>query len=180
MKILLASTFLIFTLFQISCTEDNNPCDKDGDGILSRDCGGEDCNDGDKNSGIADADGDGFNSIACGGTDCNDLDPTTFPGNDEVNDAEGHDEDCNPSTCGQTRIDADNDGYGANCFQRINGVDVYSYTGDCDDNNAAIFPGSQVCGRQGRILICGGDGFYVEQLCKTCIVQPNGTGVCLN
>lgn len=46
-----------------------------------------------------DADGDGSISVDCGGDDCNDADADTYPGNTEVCD-EGHDEDCDPTTVG--------------------------------------------------------------------------------
>ncbi len=54
-----------------------------------------------------DGDGDGATNSACGGPDCDDADPDRFPGNEEVCDSEGHDEDCDPSTFGATDIDGD-------------------------------------------------------------------------
>ncbi len=56
-----------------------------------------------------DADGDGSTALACGGDDCDDGDPNRYPGNFEVCDAMGHDEDCNPNTFGNR--DNDGDGY---------------------------------------------------------------------
>lgn len=56
-----------------------------------------------------DGDGDGVASIDCGGSDCDDSDPNRFPGNVEVCDEDGHDEDCDPRTFG-TR-DSDGDGH---------------------------------------------------------------------
>lgn len=62
-----------------------------------------------------DADGDGSISIACGGDDCDDRDRNRYPGNVEVCDARGHDEDCNITTFGNR--DSDGDGYiDAACF----------------------------------------------------------------
>jgi hypothetical protein len=180
MKILFSIVFLFFSFSQISCDDETNVCDKDGDGIVSRDCGGEDCNDGDKNLGSGDQDEDNHFSTECGGDDCDDSDAERFLSNDEVYDAVGHDEDCNPDTCGGDKIDNDGDGYGVYCFNKIDGVTTETFRGDCDDTNAAIFPGSQVCGTKGKILICTGNGIYLEVACGTCVVQPNGTGVCLN
>lgn len=62
-----------------------------------------------------DRDGDGAVAIASGGDDCDDNDPRRFPGNAEVCDADGVDEDCDLTTGGQR--DADRDGYNdAACF----------------------------------------------------------------
>lgn len=64
-----------------------------------------------------DADGDGHMSNECGGDDCDDSDPLRFPGNVEVCNANVHDEDCNPDTYGVS--DYDGDGYpNANCYRR--------------------------------------------------------------
>jgi hypothetical protein len=54
-----------------------------------------------------DADGDGADAIECGGPDCDDSDPTRYPGNTEICDAEDHDEDCDPSTFGVRDQDGD-------------------------------------------------------------------------
>lgn len=80
-----------------------------------------------------DSDGDGVAAIACGGTDCDDSDVTRFPGNTEVCDPGGVDEDCDPFTFGVR--DADGDGY----------ADVRCCNGercgnDCDDSSAAVNP----------------------------------------
>lgn len=62
-----------------------------------------------------DADRDGAIAIELGGDDCDDQDPTRFPGNVEVCDADGHDEDCNFETGGER--DADRDGHvDSQCF----------------------------------------------------------------
>jgi MYXO-CTERM domain-containing protein len=83
-----------------------------------------------------DDDGDGV--LLCGpdglpGTgdeDCDDADPATYPGVSEVN-CDGTDNDCDGGTFDDP--DADADGVGL-C------------TGDCDDNNAAMFEGNpEVC-----------------------------------
>ena len=56
-----------------------------------------------------DADGDGVDSLVTGGSDCDDNDRNRFPGNTEVCDPDGHDEDCDYATFGNR--DADGDGY---------------------------------------------------------------------
>lgn len=62
-----------------------------------------------------DADRDGHDAIEFGGDDCDDQDANRFPGNVEVCDAEGHDEDCDFGTGGLR--DLDNDGHVDNqCF----------------------------------------------------------------
>ena len=62
-----------------------------------------------------DADGDGVVSAATGGADCDDQDANRYPGNAEVCDLNGHDEDCDYQTGGMR--DADGDGHQSDqCF----------------------------------------------------------------
>ena len=58
---------------------------------------------------VSDADGDGYDSIACGGNDCDDKDAGRNPGETEVCDAAGRDEDCDVKTFGDK--DEDGDGF---------------------------------------------------------------------
>lgn len=85
-----------------------------------------------------DVDGDGRDSVACGGDDCADGDANRFPGNFEICDTAGHDEDCDPTTFG--RRDLDSDGYtDARCSNP--GSDGGTIHGDdCDDANPAAHP----------------------------------------
>jgi hypothetical protein len=86
-----------------------------------------------------DVDGDGFDSAACGGLDCDDTDPNRYPGNAEVCDAEGHDEDCDPSTLGP---DGDGDGYiSVSCCNMQSGGEL-ACGNDCDDGRSGINPGA--------------------------------------
>lgn len=50
-----------------------------------------------------DNDGDGVTAAHCGGSDCDDNDPRRYPGNVEIWDSEGRDEDCDASTSGVER-----------------------------------------------------------------------------
>ena len=86
----------------------------------------------------ADADGDGHDSVLFGrGLDCDDNDPNRYPGNSEIADEEGHDEDCDINTVGNL----DRDGDGAISHKAYNIVDGNIVTGtDCDDNNRLIAP----------------------------------------
>ena len=93
---------------------------------------------------LVDADGDGFDSSV----ECDDSDAARFPGNTEVCDLTGHDEDCNPSTLG-TR-DVDQDGF----------IDHLCCNGtacerDCNDAVGAINPNQpELC--NGRDDDCDG------------------------
>jgi Putative metal-binding motif len=121
-----------------------------------------------------DADLDGSISKACGGDDCDDNDMIKFPGNTEICDADGHDEDCNPTTGGLR--DADGDGYyDYKCFNIINGV-IQSSGIDCDDNNPAIFPGQQIFVNETTVDVCG-KGIFELATGYIAVKQPNGTAI---
>ena len=86
-----------------------------------------------------DADGDGFAALDCGGDDCDDADPGRYPGNVEICDDSGVDEDCDPSTIGDRDVDADGHIDAACCNGDHCGT-------DCSDRLATINPGaSEVC-----------------------------------
>lgn len=77
------------------------------------------------------------------GDDCDDTDPDAYPGNDEVCDPDGHDEDCNVTTVGSK--DSDGDGHVDAMCSNIAGAG--RNTGDdCDDTRTGVHPGSpEVC-----------------------------------
>lgn len=56
-----------------------------------------------------DKDGDGHGAMHCGGDDCDDNNPNRFPGNVEICESNGLDEDCDVTTVGT--LDVDGDGY---------------------------------------------------------------------
>jgi alpha-tubulin suppressor-like RCC1 family protein len=109
------------------CDEEFDRCDchADLDHIAAWFCGGSD----------DDADGDGVNGNHCRSAeecDCDDKDSERFPGNQEVCDDQGRDEDCNPSTFGQR--DADGDGYiDARCFN-LDATGARIGGDDCQDD----------------------------------------------
>jgi hypothetical protein len=111
-------------------------CDEDGDRCIAA-CGEE-----------PDQDGDGHDSLACGGDDCDDTDPSTFPGNAEVCDPDGHDEDCDPETFGARDGDADGQDDAACCNGDVCGS-------DCNDSAPAVYLGAtEIC--NGRDDDCDG------------------------
>ncbi|MBK7151841.1 MAG: hypothetical protein IPH72_08790 [Sandaracinaceae bacterium] len=86
-----------------------------------------------------DADGDGVTSVTCGGADCDDADPLRFPGNLEVCDAAGHDEDCDETTVSDRDVDGDLQVSSACC----NGANCGP---DCDDTRRSTNTGvPEVC-----------------------------------
>src|SRR5690606_26468663 len=86
-----------------------------------------------------DCDGDGSLAPECGGDDCDDGDANRRPGNPEICDSEGHDEDCDPSTLGST----DDDGDGAISMACCNGATCGT---DCDDASSEVAPSaSEIC-----------------------------------
>lgn len=109
-----------------------------------------------------DADKDGSVAAECGGDDCDDSDANRFPGNREVCDEEGHDEDCDLCTVAEGSAedgDADRDGHldsvcsnsfdpdGLIPFCSSERVELHGEEGlvsgrDCNDENAAIRPGA--------------------------------------
>ncbi len=85
---------------------------------------------------VGDADGDGVDSIFCGGLDCADEDSNRFPGNVEICDADGHDEDCDVTTVGDR--DADGDGEAPTfCCNAVPGMDTVCGL-DCNDASRSI------------------------------------------
>ena len=91
----------------------------------------------------ADADGDGVEAIECGGADCDDTDADRFPGNTEICDAAGRDEDCDPTTFGDR--DADGDGYVDALCCNTDGATMRCGD-DCNDQRRDAHPGLiEVC-----------------------------------
>lgn len=146
------------------CADGDPPCqaDIDGDGHGNPTMGGDDCDDFDRGTYpgavevcgdgrdqdcdgqdlqcgmVADADGDGHDRIEAGGDDCDDGAPGVYPGAAEVCDDE-IDQDCNGRdlSCGSLSGDADADGY----------LSFEAGGTDCNDNDAAAYPGApEVCG----------------------------------
>ena len=97
-----------------ACLEETDGCDADCD--------------------TPDGDGDGFDRLGCGGSDCDDESAGRFPGNPEICDAAGVDEDCDPSTSGAR--ERDRDGYlDDSCAADGSGL-------DCNDLDPTVSPAS--------------------------------------
>ena len=137
--------------------------DGDGDGVLADDAetmavstaaGGLDC----AVHGLMGADGPWG--------DCDDTDPEAFPGADET--CDGTDRDCDgavdapvPEDAPEWRADADGDGYGAGatvraCSAPDDGVAADGLE-DCDDTDAAVYPGATDAPDDGIDADCDGE-----------------------
>jgi hypothetical protein len=98
---------------------------------------------------VTDSDRDGHDAVRFMGDDCDDHNGNRYPGNAEVGDFEGNDEDCNPNTIG--RLDVDGDGYTDhrvwNDPAQFPGMSAGGVRGDdCDDSRADVHPGQiEVC-----------------------------------
>jgi hypothetical protein len=123
-----------------------------------------------------DNDGDGVDSVASGGSDCDDSDATRYPGRYETCDSK--DDDCDDTTFGNK--DSDGDGYIDVKCTNPSGRDQKGGN-DCDDNNAQIRPGAQICSGNYSVNICDYGGLFVPAPCGSnlkCYSQPNGLGIC--
>ncbi|MEM1417690.1 MAG: putative metal-binding motif-containing protein [Myxococcota bacterium] len=89
-------------------------------------------------TGCPDADGDGVTDFRCGGADCDDADASRFPGATEVCDAEGIDEDCDPTTLGD--LDADEDGVVSAACCNVDAAGRLACGRDCDDSAPGVSP----------------------------------------
>ncbi len=89
-----------------------------------------------------DADDDHYRAASCGGNDCDDSDGAVNPGVEEVCDAEGRDEDCDPDTLATpSETDVDGDGYVAMTCCNIQRSGALLCGLDCDDGTTAARPG---------------------------------------
>lgn len=156
------------------CAGGDVPCarDADGDGHPSPAMGGDDCDDYDRSThpGAAevcgdrrdqdcsgadlecppdspDADGDGVASLGRGGQDCNDGDSTVHPGASEVC-GDHVDQDCDgvDRSCGADLGDGDGDG----------SIGPEAGGDDCNDSDAAIYPGAREVCSDGKDQDCDG------------------------
>ncbi len=93
---------------------------------------------------VCDADGDSRLAIQFGGDDCDDNDAGRFPGNVEVADQFGKDEDCDPTTFGFA--DHDGDGFHATWAYNIDEKGERIGGKDCDDKNPSVNPNAyEIC-----------------------------------
>jgi hypothetical protein len=116
---------------------------------------------------VADVDDDLRRSGACGGDDCDDSDGNRYPGNHEVCDTAGHDEDCDPETFGVRDLDMDGEPDAACCNGDVCGS-------DCDDARANVSPRApEVCGN-GLDDDCDGD--MDEELLVDGFADADGDG----
>ncbi len=120
---------------------DEGPCEAGQECIEAEQRCGSDC------EAESDGDGDGHDSIDCGGDDCDDADGQRYPGNLEVCDAVGHDEDCNQGTVGGLSDgDRDGDGYFSVLCCNLQDDGSLQCGDDCNDASMEINPeASEIC-----------------------------------
>lgn len=100
---------------------------------------------------ITDADDDGFDSIEAGGGDCDDADPDVYPGAlDEWYD--GVDSNCDNAD----DFDQDGDGFQTAVYND----EPAGGGGDCQDNNADMYPGAEDVWYDGLDSDCDGSNDY--------------------
>jgi len=143
-------------------------CDKDGDGFLAIECGGDDCDDNDPDiypgapeipydgidqdcsgSDLCDVDGDGFDAGIgeCFGVDCNDEDPEIHPKAIEIW-YDGIDQNCD----GWSDFDQDFDGFDSADHPREDGT----VGDDCNDLDQTIHPAAEEIWYDGIDQDCDG------------------------
>ena len=132
-----------------------------------------------------DADGDGHAEQACGGDDCDDNNKNRFPGNLEI--CDGIDNDCNPATTDENICDVDNDNFcdcsqgfaiASNLSSICPGTNTssnfwWNQTCDCVDNNFNINPGVAENCSNGIDDNCNGDIDNSDLDCQPNIAPSN-------
>ncbi|MFK7989386.1 MAG: MopE-related protein [Sandaracinaceae bacterium] len=146
------------------CVAGDDPCsDSERCMEAQTDCVAVDCDGPDQ----GDSDGDGRRTEQCGGDDCDDDDPNRFPGNTEVCDVDGHDEDCDDRTYGVRDLDGDGHPDATCC----NGSNCGT---DCNDAAAGVGPSSpEVCGDS---VDNDCDDAVDEGVARTCWMDADGDG----
>ncbi|MFH1469938.1 MAG: MopE-related protein [Pseudomonadota bacterium] len=199
--------------------------DVDGDGVTGTEAGGADCDDEDPgvspelaetcgdetdndcngiiDDAVVDADGDGFTWDGClDGDDCDDGDASVSPDGAEI--CNGLDDDCDGVVDDEALdgtifyADADGDGFGDAATTSIEcaaGAAWVADATDCDDTDAAVFPGApeacdgadQDCdGETDEDYDVDGDGYFSAADCAAGLdcddldpeINPDATETC--